>query len=558
MSHNTKSLPPEQVDYLVIGSGIAGLSFALDVADSGSVLLLTKSSLDNTATRRAQGGIASVLARDDTFEQHERDTLKAGGDLCHMDAVRTIVEEGPASIDWLVEKGTRFTRLPGGFFDLGREGGHTRNRIVHFDDLTGAEIERALLDRVREHPNIQTLEHWVAVDLITSHHLPPSHRQDGGPCFGVYAMAQDDVHEGSVCRILARITVLATGGAGQVYLHTSNPDVATGDGVALVYRAGGALANLEFFQFHPTTLYHPEAHNMLITEALRGHGAKLVTREGKSVMEGLHPMGELAPRDIVARGIDAYLKRSGEECVYLDATHLDSKELVQRFPNIARNCAKLGIDIRSQRIPVVPAAHYMCGGVYSDLDGRTTLTGLYAVGEVAWTGVHGANRLASNSLLEAVVFARRAAASAKQELPARSMPEELIPQWDMGTTDFDDWVLIEHDREEIRRLMWDYVGIVRSGTRLRRARSRMLLIAREIEDFYRRALLRPELVELRNLVAVANLIIKSALFREESRGLHYRTDFPERDDENWFRDTIIRRSQPEAAQIDNPGMRPTE
>ena len=554
MSQKTTHTPPEQVDYLVIGSGIAGLSFALDVASSGSVLLLTKSSLDNTATRRAQGGIASVLARDDTFEQHERDTLRAGSDLCHMDAVRLIVEEGPGSIDWLVEHGTRFTRLPGGFFDLGREGGHTRNRIVHFDDLTGAEIERALLDRVRNHPNIQTLEHWLAVDLITSHHLPQEHRQDGGPCFGVYAMSRNGAQESGVRRILARITVLATGGAGQVYLHTSNPDVATGDGVALVYRAGGELANLEFFQFHPTTLYHPEANNKLITEALRGHGARLVTRSGKSVMEGLHPMGELAPRDIVARGIDAYLKRSGEECVYLDATGLDSTELLQRFPNIARTCAELGIDICKQRIPVVPAAHYMCGGVHSDLEGRTSLKGLYAVGEVAWTGVHGANRLASNSLLEAVVFARRAAASAKRELAERQVPVDLLPLWDMGTTDFDDWVLIEHDRIEIRRLMWDYVGIVRSGTRLRRARSRMLLIAREIEDFYRRALLRAELVELRNLVAVANLIIKSALFREESRGLHYRTDFPERDDENWFRDTIIRRSRPEAAQIDNPGV----
>jgi L-aspartate oxidase len=539
-----RALPPAESDFLVVGSGIAGLSFALAAAEHGSVTLLTKSEPADTSTNRAQGGIASVLGGEDSFEQHLRDTLAAGAGLCREEAVRGIVEEGPASIRWLIEQGTAFTRGPDGELHLGREGGHVHSRIVHADDLTGAEIERALLARVRRHPCIAVHTHWLAVDLLTAHHLPGALRGDGGPVYGVYAMPAADPSGGfPVRRLQAAVTVLATGGSGQIYRHTTNPSVATGDGVALGYRAGAELANLEFFQFHPTSLHHPASPNWLISEALRGHGARLVDAGGAPIMAGLHPMGDLAPRDIVARGIDGYLKRTGADCAWLDATGLDGDELRRRFPNIHRHCLELGIDILRERIPVVPAAHYQCGGLRTDLQGRTSLAGLFAVGEVACTGVHGANRLASNSLLEAVVYARRAAAAALADRGRLAPPPAPLPDWNPeGTHDPGEWVLVSHNREELRRLMWDFVGIVRSRSRLERARARLALIAGEVEDYYRRARLRPELVELRNMVAVAHLVTKSALYRCESRGLHWRSDFPQTDDGKWHRDTVVKRA----------------
>jgi L-aspartate oxidase len=532
--------PPERTDFLVIGSGIAGLSFALSAAAHGQVLLLTKSELLNTSTNRAQGGIASALGTEDSFVQHERDTHMAGDGLCHPDAVAQIVREGPASIRWLMEMGTHFTRAEDGALHLGREGGHAHHRIVHAHDLTGAEIERALLEAAREHPNITLLPHWLVVDLITRHHYMDEGRGDSGPCHGAYVLPVKDPEERfPVHRVLARATVLATGGSGQIYRHTTNPEVVTGDGTALAWRAGARLANLEFFQFHPTSLALPEAQNWLISEALRGHGARLVDAAGRRVMEGKHPMLELAPRDVVARSIDQVMKAQGVDHVYLDATQIPAAELREQFPNIHKYCLGLGLDITRELIPVVPAAHYQCGGVWTDLDGRTSLPGLYAVGEAACTGVHGANRLASNSLLEAVVYGRRAAAAmATDELP--EPPAERIAGWDKsGTYDPEEWVVVEHDREEIRRLMWDYVGIVRSRPRLERAQSRLALISKEIEQYYRRTRLRPGLVELRNMVAAARLAVGCALFREESRGLHFRLDFPVRDDEGWGRDTLL-------------------
>ncbi len=545
MTTKATDIPEHPVDFLVTGSGIAGLSFALSAAECGKVLLISKADLDDSTTNLAQGGIASALAGDDSCESHAADTLESGAGLCHEDAVRLLVEEGPGCIDWLVERGTSFTRDSEGSLDLGREGGHTRNRIVHADDLTGAEIARALLAQARAHPNISLLDHWMVVDLITPHHLEGGGRGDGGPCYGVYCMPCREDGDWRVRRVLSRITLLATGGSGRIYLHTTNPSISTGDGVALAYRAGAELANLEFFQFHPSALYHPDASNWLISEALRGYGARLVNDRGAGLMDGAHPLRELAPRDVVARCIDEHLKRSGESCAYIDCRHLDQEELRRRFPNITAKCDSLGIDVGRDPIPVVPAAHYQCGGILTDLEGRSSLERLYAVGEAACTGVHGANRLASNSLLEAVVFARRAGRAAIRELEHADVPAGRIPEWDVsGTFDSEEWVLVEHDRTEVRRLMWDYVGIVRSRLRLLRARSRILLIAGEIEDYYRRTRLRPGLVELRNLVAVAYLTIKCALFREESRGLHYRSDYPQRDDDRWHKDTVVRRSSP--------------
>lgn len=547
---------------MVVGSGIAGLSFALSAAAHGDVLLLTKSELLNTSTNRAQGGIASALGTEDSFAQHERDTHVAGAGLCHTDAVSQIVREGPASIRWLMEHGTRFTQGEDGSLHLGREGGHAHHRIVHARDLTGAEIERALLEAARHHPRITLLPHWMVVDLITRHHYHDEGRGDGGPVHGAYVMPVEDPREEfAVRRVLARATVLATGGSGQIYRHTTNPEVATGDGTALAWRAGARLANLEFFQFHPTSLALPEAQNWLISEALRGHGARLVDDAGHRVMEGRHPQLELAPRDIVARGIDQVMKTQGLDHVWLDATHLPADELRAQFPTIHAYCLRLGLDITRQPIPVVPAAHYQCGGVWTDLDGRTSLPGLYAVGEAACTGVHGANRLASNSLLEAVVYGRRAAAAvAVDDLP--EPPAERIALWDKsGTYDAEEWVVVEHDREEIRGLMWDYVGIVRSRPRLERAQSRLALISREIEQYYRRTTLSPGLVELRNMAAAARLAVGCALHREESRGLHHRLDFPQRDDVRWSRDTLLARDAdgkpsfepgPSAASIENP------
>ncbi len=532
-----------QTDFLVIGSGIAGLSFALKAADYGSVAIITKKEKAESNTNYAQGGIAAVVDQHDSFDSHVADTLAAGAGLCHRDAVEMMVHEGPAAIEELVSWGAEFSRDTSGLV-LGREGGHSRSRIVHAKDRTGREVERALLEAIKSHPDITTYEDHLAIDLLTEHQLgrDAELRATKKHCWGAYAL---DVPGGKVKTFLAKVTVLCTGGCGQVYAHTTNPDIATGDGIAMAYRAGALLANLEFMQFHPTTLYHPAARSFLISEAVRGFGGILRTRDGEAFMERYHPMKDLAPRDIVARAIDAELKRRGEECVYLDLTHLPAEAIRERFPYIYERCLEYKIDMTAEPIPVVPAAHYMCGGVATDLFARTSIIGLYACGETACTGVHGANRLASNSLLEAVVFARRAWENARDFISEQQRFRfPPLPDWnDEGTFDHEEWVLISHDWEEIRSLMWDYVGIVRSGLRLDRALRRIHLIAEEIEDFYKRATVTEGLVELRNLATVALLIIRAARHRRESRGLHYTTDYPKSDDRRWQEDTLIDRQR---------------
>ncbi len=522
-------------DFLVIGSGIAGLTFSLKVADLGTVVIITKKGDNESSTNYAQGGIAGAIGSDDSKDRHLADTLAAGDGLCREDVVDIVVNEGPHAIEQLISWGCHFTYDNDGKLELGREGGHSRNRIIHADDLTGREIERAMLDCVKDHPNITLLENHAAVDLLTEHNVGVMPRRGAISCFGAYAL---DVKKGIVETFMAGTTILASGGTGHVYYHTTNPDIATGDGLAMAYRAGAKVGNLEFMQFHPTTLYHPEANSFLISEAVRGYGAILVDSSGKRIMEN-HPQGELAPRDVVARAIDAHLKNSGDDCVYLDVTHKDAAETKERFPNIYATCLKYDIDITQTPIPVVPAAHYMCGGVATDSYGRTTITNLYAAGEVAFTGLHGANRLASNSLLEAVVLANRAAETVRE---SRLTPSELpsVPEWsEKGTFNPDEWIIISHDRRNIRRLMWDLVGIVRSDFRLRRAQSRIALIRDEVEEYYRRTRLSLELIELRNVAVVAWLIIMSARHRKESRGLHYTTDYPVRDDHVWHHDTFI-------------------
>lgn len=526
-------------DFLVIGSGIAGLSFALKVAELGSVVIITKKGDCESSTNYAQGGIAGALGADDSRDRHVEDTLAAGDGICHEDVVRMVVDDGPAMIEQLVEWGCRFTRNPDGSFSLGREGGHTRHRIVHTADLTGREIERALLERVKEHPNITLLTNHIAVDLLTEHNVGVLSRGRALTCFGAYVL---DVADGRVHTFLSGTTMLASGGMGQVYLHTSNPDIATGDGVAMAFRAGAEVGNMEFMQFHPTTMNLPDDRAFLISEAVRGYGGVLVGRNGARIMES-HPMKDLAPRDVVARAIDRHLKSSGDDCVYLDITGFDPDATRARFPHIHETCLAHGIDITKDPIPVVPAAHYMCGGVRTDTSARTTIANLYAAGETAFTGLHGANRLASNSLLEAVVFAERAAASVRESRQKQSeLPD--IPDWnDRGTFDPEEWVIISHDRDNIRRLMWDLVGIVRSDFRLHRAMSRIALIREEVEEYYRRTRLSLELIELRNIAVNAWLIVVCARHRKESRGLHYTTDYPDRDDILWRHDTIIRNEE---------------
>lgn len=526
-------------DFLIIGSGMAGLSCALKLAKQGSVAIVTKKEKAESNTNYAQGGIASVFHPKDSYEQHVQDTLQAGAGLCDAEIVRQVVERGPTLIKELVDLGVEFTRTSEGHFDLGREGGHQRKRIVHVKDHTGRVVERALIDAVKREPNISMFEDHAAIDLITEHHVftPTRARETSLNCWGAYVL---DAENNRVTRFLAKSTILATGGCGQVYLHTTNPTIATGDGVAMSYRAGAPIANMEFMQFHPTTLYHPDADSFLITEAMRGFGAVLVNKKGEAFVEDYHPMGSLAPRDIVARAIDAELKKSGERCVYLDVTHKPADDIKSRFPVIYEKCKSYKLDISSEPIPVVPAAHYSCGGVITDRKGRTDISGLFACGEVACTGVHGANRLASNSLLEALVFAEQCAKTALEFQTSKTFTFPPIPYWDdAGTFNSEEWVLISHDLAEIKNLMWDYVGIVRSNFRLERALSRIRLIRQEIENFYRRTTVTEGLIELRNLATVAQLIIQSALLRKESRGLHYTTDYPKRDDENFSKDTII-------------------
>ncbi|MDA0746648.1 MAG: L-aspartate oxidase [bacterium] len=514
-----------KTDYLVIGSGIAGLSFALKAAETGTVAIVTKKESQESNTNYAQGGIAAVLAPDDSFDLHIQDTLTAGAGLCHRDVVELVVSEGPRMVRDLMDWGARFTQeREANRLALGREGGHSKHRIVHAADLTGREIERALTEAAVAHPNISAYEHHMAIDLITEHHLFGGKGNPQGKinCWGAYVL---DAASGVVKQFLARTTLLCSGGAGQIYQHTTNPRIATADGIAMAYRAGASVGNLEFMQFHPTTLYHPEAGSFLISEAVRGHGGVLVDRTGRPFMDEYHEMGSLAPRDIVARAIDSELKKSGEPCVYLDITNQSEAELRERFPNIYQRCSEFNIDMAKDPIPVVPAAHYMCGGVYTDTYGRTDIDGLYASGEVACTGLHGANRLASNSLLEALVFSDRAIQDSAGRMENRGeLPS--APAWqedDVFNTE--EWILLAHDRHEIRRLMWDYVGIVRSDFRLKRAARRIGIIAQEVEEFYKRTKVTDALLELRNMTTVAALTVRCALSRQESRGLHYNVDW---------------------------------
>ena len=509
-----------------MGSGIAGLVFALRVAEAGQVTLLTKKRSVESNTNLAQGGIAAVSGGDDTFELHVQDTLSCGEGLSDESAVRRIVEEGPALVRELAHIGVRFSRK-GKDFELGREGGHSRRRIVHAKDATGREVERALLHAARTHPNISILEYHQAIDLVVD-----SNRH----VWGAHAI---DLSNGSMERHLARQTLLATGGAGKVYLYTTNPDIASGDGFAIAYRAGARLANLEFVQFHPTCLYHPQEKSFLISEAVRGEGAILRTISGRAFMKDYHPMKDLAPRDAVARAIDNEMKRRGDRHVLLDLSRIPPGKIRNRFPNIHRFCEKLGMDITSEPIPVVPAAHYMCGGVIVDNEGRTSLSRLYACGEVTHTGVHGANRLASNSLLEALVFATAAAESAKRADISTPFPKGL-PVIRGRKVHRGERLEIRRNWDHIHMLMWDYVGIVRTTARLKKARSEMAIISRAVDQLLKKITLSGDLVELRNISLVGSLIIRSALRRKESRGLHFNTDYPEKQ-KKFERNTVVYR-----------------
>ncbi|PLX42973.1 MAG: L-aspartate oxidase [Deltaproteobacteria bacterium] len=523
-----------QYDFLVIGSGIAGLSFALDAAEKGRVAVVTKKERGESNTNYAQGGIACVLSDEDSFEEHYRDTLEAGAGLCHGEIVDLVVKNGPAAIKSLIERGVHFSKSDDSAYDLGREGGHSKRRILHAKDATGREVERALLECAKANPNIAFFDNHYGVDLLVHHPF------EGSPaCFGAYVLHEDGVIE----PFTAKATLLATGGAGKVYLYTSNPDIASGDGVAMAYRAGADVGNMEFMQFHPTCLYHPYAKNFLISEAVRGEGGVLRLPNGKTFMESYHEMGCLAPRDVVARAIDAEIKKGGFDSALLDITHRDADFIKERFPGIYSKCLEFDIDITKEPIPVVPAAHYMCGGILTDAVGHTSLKGLFAVGECACTGLHGANRLASNSLLEAVVYSARASEAAIAM--ALSLEDAALPSpdpWDASdTTDSDEEVVITQNWDEIRRFMWNYVGIVRSDKRLERARKRINLLMEEIEEYYYNFTVTPSLVELRNLALVALLIIRCAQSRKESRGLHYNIDHPERDDARFRHDTVIRK-----------------
>ncbi|MFV1951255.1 MAG: L-aspartate oxidase [Nitrospinota bacterium] len=530
-------------DFLVMGSGIAGLSFALKVADYGSVALITKREIDESATKYAQGGIASVISDDDSYDLHVRDTIEAGAGLCNEDTVRLIIENGPKMIEELIEWGTRFTlrRDENGEpnFDLAMEGGHSKHRIVHASDLTGQEIERALIDAVEDKDNIEVYTDHIAIDIITKAKLDRNIKSESKEdrALGAYVL---DIKTGRVNTFLSMVTLLATGGGGKVYLYTSNPDIATGDGIAMGYRAGAGMSNMEFIQFHPTCLYHPQAKSFLISEAVRGEGGILRLKNGNTFMEKYHSMGCLAPRDIVARAIDFEMKKSGNECVYLDTTHIPGYHIRERFPNIYKKCLSLGYDMTKSPLPVVPAAHYICGGVVTDTDGRTDINGLYASGEVACSGLHGANRLASNSLLEALVLSDRASKNAITYIKEGDFPGVPIPLWDIGSAvDSDESVVVSHNWDEIRRLMWNYVGVVRSDKRLTRARRRIETLKEEIREYYWDFIITRDLIELRNLITVAELIIDCAIMRKESRGLHYNIDYPQKDDNNWKKDTIV-------------------
>ena len=517
-------------DFLVIGSGIAGLSYALKAAAWGKVHLITKDTLQESATQYAQGGIASVFDPTDSFENHIADTLKAGDGLCDPSIVQLCVEEGPARIQELMAYEVPFTTQDSKPH-LHKEGGHSQRRVFHIQDHTGRSVQNTLIQRVKEHPNIKVFEFHQAIDLITAHKFLNSSNQN--QCWGAYVL---DTQKNHIVSFISPITILATGGSGKVYLYTTNPDIATGDGIAMAYRAGVPIANMEFFQFHPTCLYHPKAKSFLISEAVRGEGGILIRKDGTPFMKDYHPQGSLATRDIVARAIDHELKKTGDDCVYLNISHKSPVFIQEHFPTIYKKCLSFGIDIAHEPIPVVPAAHYQCGGVATDIHGQTSLSGLYAIGEVAWTGLHGANRLASNSLLEGLVFAHRAALHSREHLkqmsPSGASPSiPKLPSWDSGQAqNAREHVVISHLWDDIRRCMWNYVGIVRSNQRLEKASLRIKALQEEISSYYWEFTLNKDLIEVRNIALVAQLIIECAQKRKESRGLHTNIDFPTKDE----------------------------
>ncbi len=513
-------------DFLVIGSGLAGLSFALKVAEHGTVALVSKTKISESNTWYAQGGIAAVTSFPDSYEKHINDTLDCGDGLCDIETVEMVVSEAPKQISELLKWGMRFDTTPDGTFDLAREGGHSEYRVLHHKDRTGTEIMRALIEEARNHKNIHLLDHHFAIDLITQHHLGSTvtRQMDNIECYGAYVL---DVHRNEISTMLSRVTFIATGGIGNIYQTTTNPVIATGDGVSMVYRAKGLVENMEFVQFHPTALYNPgERPSFLITEALRGHGAILRTNDGKEFMHKYDKRHSLAPRDIVARAIDTEIKLRGEDHVLLDATHLEPENLIAHFPTIHEKCMTLGIDMRKQPIPVVPAAHYLCGGIRVDKNAQTSIKRLYAGGEATYTGLHGANRLASNSLLEAIVYADRGATHALENFRSFTF-NEVIPAWnDEGTRLPEEMILITQEFKELQAIMTNYVGIVRSNLRLKRAFERLEIIYRETEELYEKSVVSTQLCELRNAINVAYLVIKMARRRKESRGLHYTLDFP--------------------------------
>ncbi len=522
----------KEVDFLVIGSGSAGLSFALKVADHGKVCVISKTTIEETNTQLAQGGIAAVTYEPDSYEKHIEDTLIAGDGLCDEDVVRNLVRDAPAQIEELIRWGARFDKKSNGEFDLAREGGHSEKRILHHKDNTGFEIQKILSEQVSKHKNIEILENHFAVDLITQHHLGMLVKRynQNIRCFGAYVL---DLKTDQVITLLAKTTLIATGGVGNLYHTTTNPPVATGDGIAMVYRAKGIIENMEFVQFHPTSLYNPgERPSFLISEALRGFGAVLKTQDGMEFMDKYDKRKSLAPRDIVARAIDNEMKSRGDDYVFLDASHLDPEELVSHFPNIHEKCLSIGIDITKDKIPVVPAAHYMCGGIKVDEHGATWIRQLYAAGETSSTGLHGANRLASNSLIEAIVYADRSARSAINEA-SKIRIQDNVPDWDYaGTSHPEEMILITQNFKEMQQIMSNYVGIVRSDLRLNRALNRLEIIYRETETLYRKSTLSKSLCELRNLITASYLTIKMAQDRKESRGLHYNLDYPQKKDLN--------------------------
>lgn len=534
-----------KTDVLIIGSGIAGLFAALKISEYADVILVTKKNKAESNTNYAQGGIATVIDPNDSFEKHVDDTLIAGAGLCDRKVVESMVKEGPDRIKDLTDIGTMFTKK-GNDFDLAKEGGHSMSRILHAKDLTGQEIERALIHAVEEKANIKIYENAIAIDLLTEHNISgkPESLNENKNCWGAYVL---DSTKNKVIKITAKATVLATGGLGQVYLHTTNPLIATGDGFAMAYRAGVEIGNMEFIQFHPTSFFSTktnsdfDGHSFLISEAIRGFGGLLRTKDGNLFMENYDSRKELAPRDIVARAIDNELKKRGDDFVYLDLTHKNSKDIIEHFPNIYSTCLKYGIDITNEFIPVVPAAHYACGGIVVDMNGNTSLSGLYASGEVTMTGVHGANRLASNSLLEALVYAYRSTNSIKEFFSKKEIKIPKLLDWDdSGTLTYDEKVLITHSAKEVKQTMWDYVGIVRSDLRLERAERRIHTAYFETEKLYKRTNVFQEILELRNIITCSHMIIKSAKQRKESRGLHYTIDYPDPFPLEKIKNTIIK------------------